>query len=518
MSNWLNDAVVYEIYPQSFYDSNSDGIGDLRGIIEKLDYIQGLGFTAIWLNPINPSSFRDAGYDVTDFYDVAPRYGTLEDYKALCDAVHARGMKIIFDLVAGHTSIDHPWFIRSGKIEKNEYTDRYIWTNSTFDLGPGIAGLGERDAKCISNFYWCQPALNYGYAHPDPNNPWELPVDHPACVATKEELKKIIDFWMDLGTDAFRVDMAASLIKGDTDNSFMTAFWHEIRAHMQKKDPESLLIAEWGSPDKAISAGFHLDFLLHSGNEAYTSLLRYEKGRNTFFELMKDGHSYFHKDGKGNIHDYLDVFLPDLAVAKGKGYIGHITGNHDIPRLAYRRTPEEIKAAMVFFFTMPGVPFVYYGDEIGMDFIEGLPSKEGGYIRTGSRTPMQWSSGKNHGFSESDTPYLPTDSRPGAPTVEAQMQDEDSLLNFVKALIKLHRETPALWAEGGFEILEAGYPFVFTRESEGKKVLIAIDPADHVRQVKLPKVGKVLLSQNADVCEDILTLQGIGFFVAELEG
>ena len=517
MANWLNDAVVYEIYPQSFYDTNGDGIGDLRGIIEKLDYIQGLGFTAIWLNPINPSSFRDAGYDVTDFYDVAPRYGTLEDYKVLCDEVRARGMKIIFDLVAGHTSIDHPWFIQSGKVEKNEYTNRYIWTNSTFDPGPGVAGLGERDAKCISNFYWCQPALNYGYAHPDPNKPWELPVDHPDCVATKEELKKIIDFWMDLGTDAFRVDMAPSLIKGDKDNSFMTAFWHEIRAHMQKKDPESLLIAEWGSPDKAISAGFHLDFLLHSGNDAYTSLLRHEKGRNTFMELMGNGHSYFNRDGKGNINDYLDVFLPDLAVAKGKGYIGHITGNHDIPRLAYRRTPEEIKATMVFFFTMPGVPFVYYGDEIGMDFIEGLPSKEGGFIRTGSRTPMQWGSGKNHGFSESDTPYLPTDSRPGAPTVDAQLKDENSLLNFIKKLIALHRSTPALWAEGDFEVLEAGYPFVFIREGGGKKLLIAIDPADHSRQIQLPKVREILFSQNAQLQGDTLTLQGVSFFVAEVE-
>ena len=277
MKNWLCNAVVYEIYPQSFYDTNGDGIGDLRGIMEKLDYIQDCGFTAIWLNPINPSSFRDAGYDVTDFYDVAPRYGTIEDYRALCDAAHKRGMKVIFDLVAGHTSIDHPWFIQSGKMEQNEYTNRYIWTNSTFDPGEGIAGLGERDAKCISNFYWCQPALNYGYAHPDPEKPWQLPVDHPDCIATKEELKKIIDFWMDLGTDAFRVDMAPSLIKGDTDNRFMTAFWHEIRAHMQNRNPECLLIAEWGSPDRAIQAGFHLDFLLHSGNEAYTSLLRYER-------------------------------------------------------------------------------------------------------------------------------------------------------------------------------------------------------------------------------------------------
>ena len=132
MKTWLNDAVVYEIYPQSFNDTNGDGIGDLQGIIEKLDYIQSLGFNVIWLNPINESSFFDAGYDVTNFYKVAPRYGTNEDYKALCDAAHSRGMKVIFDLVAGHTSIKHPWFVESCKPEQNEFTNRYIWTDSTF--------------------------------------------------------------------------------------------------------------------------------------------------------------------------------------------------------------------------------------------------------------------------------------------------------------------------------------------------------------------------------------------------
>ena len=135
------------------------------------------------------------------------------------------------------------------------------------------------------------------------------------------------------------------------------------------------------------------------------------------------GHSYFNVDGKGNINEYLDRFMYDLKETKGKGYIGHITGNHDMQRLAYRRTHEEVKVCMAFLFTMPGVPFVYYGDEIGMDYIEGLPSKEGGYIRTGCRTPMQWNDEKNHGFSESDTPYLPTDGREGAPTVEAQEKD-----------------------------------------------------------------------------------------------
>ncbi len=515
MKNWLNDAVVYEIYPQSFNDSNGDGIGDLKGITDKLDYIADLGFTAIWLNPINTSSFRDAGYDITDFYSVDPRYGTNADYKALCDAAHFRGMKVIFDLVAGHTSIDHPWFKASAKCKENEYTNRYIWTDDTFDNEEGIKGYSERNGNYIANFFWSQPALNYGYAHPDPQKPWQLPVSHPDCVATKEELKKIIDFWIDLGTDAFRVDMAASLIKEDTDGSYTKDFWNEIRSHIERKKSDCLLIAEWGFPTDAVNSGFHLDFLLHSGIPAYTSLFRHEKGRNTTRLFLGD--SYFNKEGKGNINDYLKRFLYDLENTKGKGFIGMITGNHDIPRLAYKRTTDEIKAAMVFLFTMPGVPFVYYGDEIGMDYIEGLPSKEGGYNRTGARTPMQWDGSKNHGFSESDNPYLPTDSRENAPTVEKQINDENSLLAFVKKLINLHKSMPVFHATGDFKVILADYPFVFERTEDDKKLLVAINPSKYKKVYKSEnKLGKVLISQNTEVDKDNVIMNGISFIIAEI--
>lgn len=513
MANWLNDAVVYEIYPQSFYDTNGDGIGDLQGIIQKLDYIESLGFNAIWLNPVNASSFRDGGYDVTDFYSVDKRYGSNDDFKALCDDAHSRGMKVIFDLVAGHTSIDHPWFIESAKCEKNEFTNRYIWTDYAFDNPEGIKGFSDRDGNFIPNFFWSQPALNYGYANPDPEKPWQLPVTHPDCVATKEELKKIIDFWADMGVDAFRVDMAESLIKGDTDGSFMRAFWKEVREHMERRNPGTLLIAEWGKPAQAISAGFHLDFLLHSQVPAYTSLFRHEPGRNTTKFFLGD--SYFNKEGKGNINTYLDRYLYDLENTRGKGYIGMITGNHDMQRLRYKRTYDEVKVAMAFLFTMPGVPFVYYGDEIGMDFIEGLPSKEGGYIRTGARTPMQWNSGKNHGFSESDTPYLPTDAREDAPTVENQINDENSLLSFTKEIIKIHRDEPALWAEGELKILLKDYPFIYERMAEGKKIFVAINPSKNSYNYASPKLSKILMKQNVEITENGIEMGGISFIIAE---
>lgn len=512
MKNWFSDAVIYQIYPQSFYDTNGDGIGDLQGIIEKLDYIEDMGYTAIWLNPINSSSFRDAGYDVTDFYSVAERYGTNDDYKNLCTEAHKRNIKVIFDLVPGHTSIDHPWFKESGKVEKNKYSNRYIWTTSTFNDGPGIAALGERDNKCILNFFWSQPALNYGYANPNPENPWELPVTHPDCVAMKEELKRIMDFWIDLGADGFRGDMCAHLVKGDTDGSAIKAFWLEMREYLDNKHPGTVLIAEWDFPDKSIPAGFDLDFYNHE-TKAYASLFRHEKSRNT--TLTHVGHSYFAMEGKGNINHYIDQIKADLEIIKGKGHVCMITGNHDMQRLAYMRTPDEIKVAMVFLFTVPGVPIVYYGDEIGMDYITGLPSKEGGYTRTGSRTPMQWNNQKNHGFSESDNPYLPVDERENAPTVEEQLEDENSILNLVKKLISLRKGIPAFYAEGNFDVLLNTYPFVYERSDENKKYYIAVNPSKYTHTYKLPSISKTVLSENVDVDGTELTMKGVSYIIAE---
>lgn len=511
MQTWLKNAVVYEIYPQSFYDTNGDGIGDLQGIIEKLDYIKECGFTAIWLHPINKSTFFDAGYDVTDFYDVAERYGTLDDYRELCEKAHQNGMKVIFDIVAGHTSVEHPWFKESAKAKKNEYTNRYIWVESTFDHMEGIGGYGERDARYIENFFWCQPSLNYGYANPDPNKPWQMPVDHPDCIATKEELKNILKFWMELGTDAFRVDMAASLIKEDYDGSHTIKFWHEIREFMEQINPESLLIAEWGQPAKAIKSGFYCDFLIHS-EESYISLFRYEPGRNTFEAPI--GHSYFNKDGKGNINNFLDDYMEEMKKMAGEGYIGLVTGNHDMQRLAYRRDMDDLKVAMAFLFTMPGVPFVYYGDEIGMDFIEGLPSKEGGYIRTGARTPMQWNNEKNHGFSTGDTLYLPTDNRLGAPTVSDQEADPNSLLTLVKELVATHKAYPAFWATGEFNVLLAAYPFVYERSDGEEKYIIAINPSEREYTYEGPEIKEILHSNHASVEGNKITLKGVGFIIA----
>ncbi len=478
---WLKNAVFYNIYPQSFYDSNNDGCGDLEGIIQKLEYIRDMGFDAIWLNPFYESPYRDAGYDVTDFYKVAARYGTNDDFKRLCERAHELGIKVCIDLVAGHTSLECEWFKESCKVEKNEYSNRYVWTDSWTKNYQNncIGGYCQREGMYLKNFFYCQPALNYGfYEITDPS--WQLPMDHPDCVATKNELINIMRYWISLGADGYRVDMASSLIKGDPEGKGIVKLWNEIRDVFDKEYPECVLIAEWSYPANAIKAGFHIDFMIHFAIPTYTMLFRADKGRN--LNSSYSGHTFFDTDGNGNIDTLLGDYMYHYSETKGKGYISIPTGNHDMPRISYGRTKEELEAVYAFVLTVPGVPFVYYGDEIGMPFFADLPSKEGGFDRTGSRTPMQWKRGKNAGFSDCDDKaklYLPVDEN--GVNVEDQLKDEKSLLNTTKRLIALRKSSKALSADGDIEFINLkhnGYPLVFKRSYGEEAYLICINPLD----------------------------------------
>lgn len=419
---WLTNSVFYQIFPQSFYDANGDGIGDLPGTIEKLDYIKSLGCDAIWIGPCFVSPFGDAGYDVADYCNIAPRYGTNADIKRLFKEADKKGIKVCLDLVPGHTSVEHPWFRESCKAEKNKYSNWYIWTDSVWDEGDSslnfINGYGERDGCYLTNFFHFQPALNYGFAKPDPKKPWQLPVDHPDVKAVKNEMMKIMRYWLDMGADGFRVDLAASLVKGDTEKKATSAFWQEVRGMFDRDYPEAVLISEWSCPTRAISAGFHVDFMLHFENEAYTSLFRKEKGRNVFVDTP--GHSFFDRDGKGDISEFMNIYLEHYRKTKKNRYISIPSGCHDLPRISVGRNRKEIEVVFAFLMTMPNVPFIYYGDEIGMKSQNNLTSKEGGYNRTGSRMPMQWDSTKNAGFSKAlkSKLYLPIDPSNGRPTVE----------------------------------------------------------------------------------------------------
>ncbi|WP_236023593.1 alpha-amylase family glycosyl hydrolase [Bifidobacterium miconis] len=525
---WLKDAVFYEVYPQSFQDSNADGIGDFAGIVSRLDHIANLGCNAIWINPCFDSSFYDAGYDVRDYYKTAARYGSNDDLRNLFDEAHRRGIRVLLDLVPGHTAIDNPWFAESCKDERNAWTDRYIWRpltqatelNSPYESIKGfMGGIAERPDAAAVNCFSTQVCLNYGFG--TVTEDWQFAADSPEAEGGRLLLEDIMDFWLGLGCDGFRVDMAASLVKEDTpDHQWTSLLWRRIREHLDRTHPDAVLVSEWGNPQEALHAGFDMDFLLHFGPSHYLDLFR----EHPWFSAAAAA------AGTANVRAFVDTYRAMADDTAGKGYICIPSGNHDMVRMRDTLTPDEMKLAFAFLMTMPGCPFVYYGDEIGMAYVHGLRSKEGGYERTGARTPMQWDDSTNAGFSAARRGdlYLPLDdgtghadladtgtriaarlrdsgagavasknagstadvstvgatvvpsgtaattaaTRVGAaarPNVAAQTGDPSSLLETVRSLIALRHAHPALQADGDVRFLYAedhAYPLVYERTAQ----------------------------------------------------
>ena len=505
MPQWLDNAVFYEIYPQSFCDSNGDGIGDIQGIISKLSYIKELGCNALWINPIYDSPFMDAGYDVRDHKKVAPRYGTLDDVKELLSTAHSMGIKVLFDLVPGHTSDTNEWFLQAKKAEKNEYSNRYIFTNCVWDAPPQyrlMCGICERDGNYLVNYFSSQPALNYGFyeiTHKD----WQIPHDSEEAQKTVELIKDIMRYWLDLGVDGFRVDMADSLVKNDDEKIATSKIWRGIREMMDKDYPECALVSEWCNPQRSINnGGFHMDFYLdHYGN-----------GYSTLFRYLVDGEnkSFFSDDAQGDLSTFLSEYLENYPKTKDNGYICFMTNNHDMPRATHYMSKEIIKLTHAFMMTMPGVPFVYYGDEIAMRYQTDLVSKEGGYSRTGSRTPMQWDSSKNLGFSTADESklYLPVDKNADAPTVENNKGVEGSVYENLKCLIALRHENEDLRNASDFELIHAEKGdslFIYKRG----QFTVYFNVSNDKKEVKLEDVGEIVFMLGEyDIDNETLILKG----------
>ena len=487
--SWLSEAVFYEIYPQTFLDTNGDGIGDFPGITKKLDYIKELGCNALWLNPCFDSPFGDAGYDVRDYCRIAPRYGTNDDACRLFSEAHKRGMHVLFDLVPGHTALDHPWFLASQKPEANPYSNRYIWTDSIWNcpevgsICGWLRGYAPRDASCALNFFYNQPALNYGFY--EIKEPWQKPITDNDCVATRTAMEDVVKFWLALGCDGFRIDMASTLVKNDPEYKGTIALWNAFFQNVRKEYPEASFVAEWGDPYHSIAAGFDMDFLLHFGPSHYMDLFR--------------DHPYFSGKEQGNVAEFVKAYQENQQKTNGRGLMCIPTGNHDMARISYRLDPTELWLAYAFILSMPGAPFIYYGDEIGMRYLPDIVSVEGGYNRTGSRTPMQWNRGKNAGFSSADADklYTPLDPATDRPTVKAAMADKSSLWWRVHDLIALRKAHKALGVTGELSFLyaeERAYPFVYLRSAENEKILVALNPSGQEKTVSLAVGDGALLT------------------------
>ncbi|WP_245775670.1 alpha-amylase family glycosyl hydrolase [Saccharopolyspora flava] len=472
--SWLADAVMYQIYPQTFADSDGSGVGDLQGIIDHLDHLQWLGVTAVWMNPIFPSPLTDAGYDVSDYVGVHERYGTQDDVARLVDEARRRGIRILFDLVAGHTSDQHPWFLNS---LQDFSDDRFIW--ATPDQFPNgelpenfVASPGPREGAFLKNFYDTQPAINYGYARMNPDEPWREPIDAEGPKRNREAMREVMDHWLKLGVSGFRCDMAGSLIKDDPDLVETGKLWGEMAAWLDDNHPDAVLVSEWGDPKVAVPAGFDGDFFFQTG-DAWKSLWQ--------------DNPYFGADGTGTAKIFIDAWREAEDAIGRPGGVILPSANHDTALRLNNgvRTPEEIPAVYAFWLTWPIVPLIYYGEEIGMRLIDGLPDVEGSDGRQNNRTPMQWNTDPNAGFSTAPAEklYLPQDPDPNRPDVATQRDDPGSLLNLVQRLIALRQSQPELGIGADVQVFHDGYPLTYLR---GNRFLVAVNPSRNPVSVTVP--------------------------------
>ena len=482
MNNWIKEAIFYEIYPTSFKDSNNDGIGDLNGITSKLDYVKDLGFNAIWINPFYKSPFKDGGYDVSDFFDVDPRFGTLEDFKNLLNKAHSLGIHIIIDLIPGHASEQNQIFQQSALPERNQYSDLFIWNSCVWDLEQPyrlISGRYDRNACYMVNFFSTQPAFNFGFnkiSHPK----WQMSYLDKRTYQAREYIKNIMRFWLKIGVDGFRVDMADSLVKNDDEKLATQEVWRDITSDVRKDYPGMVLVSEWCMPSQALNCGFDCDFVLdHHDN--FCHFLGRSTSQTTGLSVLNGGDQKLLKN---------DLLYRIEEAKRHSGLLGLISGNHDCPRIATHLDDNKLKLFYLIHFTLPGVPFVYYGDEIGMKHRD-LPSKDGGYQRTGDRTPMQWDNSLNRGFSSYDGElYLPQ----GDETVNVSdsLKDENSILNTIKNLIKIRKDNNE-FIEGDFKMLEIDDK-VLAYSRNDLKIIVNLSSHD----IELNDVNDVIFLSNKD--------------------
>ncbi len=432
---WWEDAVFYELFVRSFYDSNGDGIGDFNGIVQKLDYLKDLGVTALWLMPIYPSPSYH-GYDVIDTFNVNPQYGTLDDFRQLLAEAHQRGMHVILDLVLNHTSSQNPWFIASNNDPSSPYRDWYIWS----DTNPGYLGpVGQA---------WYPGKYGYFYGIFGANMP-DLNYRDPDVTA---EIDKVLQFWLKgVGVDGFRIDAANYLIEEGQkqQNTSSTHAWLKGFYTTYKGDnPDAFTVGEVYGSDAALAAtytGDQMDMVFD-------------------FELASSILNSVNGESSSAIISALTFAKQDLP----NWQFGTFLTNHDQNRVmsVLDGNVDKAKVAAFLLLTSPGTPFIYYGEEIGM---EGEKPDED------IRRPMQWSGGENAGFT-TGTPWRAPGPNATQANVASEEADPGSLLSFYRALIVLRKEQPVL-RYGALSLITTDNSGIFAclRHANGDTILVLVN-------------------------------------------
>ena len=545
--NWWKEAVAYQVYPRSFNDSNNDGIGDLPGMVEKLDYLKDLGIDVIWLSPMYKSPNDDNGYDISDYQDIMEEFGTMEDFNHLLSETHKRGMKLILDLVVNHTSDEHPWFIESRSSKDNPKRDWYIWADPKSD------GSEPNNWESIFNgstWEYDDTTKQY-YFHlfskkqPDLN--WSNP-------DVREAVFKMMNWWFEKGIDGFRVD-AITHIKKTFEAGDLPVPKGKQYAPAFDVDMNQPGIQDWlqEMKDKSLS---HYDIMTVgeangvNPDNAKEWVGEKEGKFNMIFQFEHLG-LWSTGDSKFDVLSYKSVLNRWQKQLEGIGWNALFIENHDQPRRVStwgddtKYWFESATSHAVVYFLQQGTPFIYQGQEIGMtnypfESIETfndvavkteyqIVKSQGGDVnqlldkykmenRDNSRTPMQWTNEVNGGFTEG-TPWFPVNPNYKTINVAQQSEDSDSVLNFYKRLIKL-KKSDDIYTYGEFNLIddENENIFAYTRKLNNKTVLVAGNLTDHVASLNLPfevEASQIKL-HNYKNDLDITNMKPFEAFVAEL--
>ena len=559
MSDWGKKSVVYQIYPRSFMDSNGDGFGDLQGIIQKLDYLKDLGIDVIWLSPVYDSPQQDNGYDIRDYRQMYEKFGTMEDMDELIEKAHDRGIRIVMDLVANHTSDEHQWFVESRKSADNPYSDYYIWKDPKDDGGePNNWG----SSFCGSAWTY-DPERGQYYLHfydkkqPDLN--WENET-------VRREVYDLMKFWMDKGVDGWRMDVIASISKytdfpdypEEPGRRYYTGFMHSngprLHEFLQEMNREALMGYDCMTVGEAPGS-------TSENARLFVDPRRQELNMIFTFEHMNIDRIPGHVNRKWalkpfDIRNLKRVMSDWQEKLEGHGWNALYLENHDQPRVVsrwgsdtcYRK--ECAKAYATILHGMKGTPYVYQGEEIGMvnasyelDEYEDVEVKNAclelverektisreefkkavwNKSRDNARTPMQWTGGENAGFT-SGTPWFKVNPRYKEINVEEALKDQDSVFHYYQKLIRLRHEEDIL-TEGSYRLLlpEDESLFVYEREYDGKKWLVAANltgspvPAGRLEGILSPEY-KVIIQNEPEVMKDGM-IQPYEAFIAEIRG
>jgi alpha-glucosidase len=480
-SDWYRHAVIYQIYPRSYKDSNGDGVGDLEGIIQKLDYLENLGVDAIWLSPIYQSPMADFGYDVSDYQTIDPIFGELETFDRLIAAAHKRNIKVLMDLIANHTSDEHIWFKESRASITSPKRDWYIWKPPRADGGPpnnwqsAFGGTAWKLDPTTGQYY----LFSFLSAQPDLN--WANP-------EVRNAIQDIMRFWYGRGVDGFRVDailftskdlsFADSPIGPGSDQSTLTnayelAFAHKVGEHI----PEYVRVLSEVTKEYPGRCLFLEAYPEYAGPQGYAKLYDY-------FDVSVTAMFYFGMLGmldSWSVGKFNEVVVEFMDALPPHSIPVPVLGNHDIPRLASRVSQQTARAVAVMFLTLPGTKFVYYGEELGMKNVVIPPDERQdprSNPRDGQRTPMPWSADENAGFT-SGRPWLTLNPDYTHRNVEVQMQDSTSFLNLYRHLIGLVRQHSALRL-GDFVPLTIADSRVggFRRDHQQESVVVLINFSD----------------------------------------